>query len=88
MNLRGKENNSDYCEDGYRELREEKKAASFTFTPKLWINLTKAIGMILKQRKSVGTFAYPMIAFEFASWLVLGFTMLLLKLTLEQKQLK
>lgn len=88
LNLWGKENNPDYCEDGYRELLEKKKAASFTLTPKLWISLTKAIGITSKQGKSGGTFAHFMIACEFASWFVPEFKMLLLKLSLGRKQLK
>lgn len=88
LNLWEKENNPDYCEDGYKELPEKKKGASFTLTPKLWINQTKAIGIASKQGKSGGTFAHPMIACEFASWLTPEFKMLLLKLSLGRKKLK
>lgn len=88
LNLWEKENNPDYRENGYRELLEKKKAVSFTLTPKLWIDQTKAIGIISKQGKSGGTFAHPMIACEFVSWLVPEFKMLLLKLSLGRKQLK
>lgn len=87
LNLWEKENNPDYCEDGYKELLEKKKAASFTLTPKLWISLTKAIGITSKQGKSGGTFAHPMIACEFASWVAPEFKMLLLKLSLSRQQL-
>lgn len=69
------------------ELLEKKKAASFTLTPKLWVDRTKAIGMFSKQGKSGGTFAHPMIACEFASWLTPEFKMLLLKLSLNKQQL-
>nr|WP_325240409.1 hypothetical protein [uncultured Oscillibacter sp.] len=41
------------------ELLEKKKVASFTLTPKLWVDRTKAIGMFSKQGKSGGTFAHP-----------------------------
>ena len=34
-------------------------------TPKLWIDRTKAIGIVSKQGKFGGTFAHPMIACEF-----------------------
>ena len=88
LNLWEKENNPDYCEDGYKELLEKKKAASFTLTPRLWISLTKAIGITSKQGKSGGTFAHPMISCEFASWLVPEFKILLLKLSLGREQLK
>lgn len=88
LNLWEKENNPDYCEDGYKELLAKKKGASLTLTSKLWISQTKAIGMTSKQGKSGGTFAHPMIACEFASWFVPEFKMLLLKLSLGRKQLK
>lgn len=88
LNLWEKENNPDYCEDAYMELMEKKKAASFTLTPKLWINQTKALGLMSKQGKFGGTFAHPMIACEFASWLTPEFKILLLKLSLEIKQLR
>ena len=67
---------------------EEKKAASFTLTPKLWIERTKAIGIVSKQGKSGGTFAHPMIACEFASWVAPEFKILLLELSLNRGQLK
>lgn len=46
LNLWEKENNPDYCESGYKELLEKKKAASFTLIPKMWISQTKAIGIV------------------------------------------
>lgn len=58
LNLWEKENNPEYCEDGYKELLDKKKAASFTLTPKLWIDRTKAIGITSKQGKSGGSFAH------------------------------
>lgn len=88
LNLLEKENNLGYSEAGYMELLERKKAASFTLTPKLWIDRTKAIGMFSKQGKSGGTFAHPMIACEFASWITPEFKMLLLKLSLNRGQLR
>ena len=56
LNLWEQENNPDYSEAGYEELLEKKKAASFTLTPKLWIDRTKAIGIVSKQGKAGGTF--------------------------------
>ncbi len=88
LNLWEKENNPDYCEAGYEKLLEKKKAASFTLTPKLWISQTNAIGITSKQGKSGGTFAHPIIACEFASWLTPEFKMLLLKLSLDCGQLR
>lgn len=86
LNLWEKENNPDYSEGDYTELLEKKKTASFTLTPKLWIERTKAIGIVSKQGKSGGTFAHPMIACEFASWLTPEFKMMLLKLSLEREK--
>lgn len=88
LNLWEQENNPDYSEDGYEELLEKKKAASFTLTLKLWIDRTKAIGIVSKQGKTGGTFAHPMIACEFASWIAPEFKMLLIKLSLGRTHLK
>ena len=88
LNLWEQENNPDYSEAGYEELLEKKKAASFTLTPKLWIDRTKAIGIVSKQGKAGGTFAHPMIACEFASWIAPEFKMLLIKLSLGRTHLK
>lgn len=88
LNLWEKENNPDYSEADYMDLLEKKKTASFTLTPKLWIDRTKAIGMFSKQGKAGGTFAHPMIACEFASWVAPEFKMLLLKLSLDRKKLR
>ena len=88
LNLWEKENNPDYSEAGYIELLEKKKTASITLTPKLWIERTKAIGIVSKQGKSGGTFAHPVIACEFASWLTPEFKMLLLSLSLNRERLK
>ena len=88
LNLWGQENNPDYREVGYIELLEKKKTASFTLTPKLWIEKTEAIGIASKQGKGGGTFAHPMIGCEFASWISPEFKMLLLKLSLDRERLK
>ena len=87
LNLWEKENNSDYRDAGYIKLLEKKKTASFTLTPKLWIEETKAIGIVSKQGKSGGTFAHPIIACEFASWIAPEFKMLLLRLSLNRTKL-
>lgn len=75
LNLWEQENNPNYSETGYAELLKRKKTASFTLTPKLWIDQTKAIGIVSKQGKNGGTFAHPMIACEFASWIAPEFKM-------------
>ena len=79
LNLWEQENNPNYSEVGY---------ASFTLTPKLWIDQTKAIGIVSKQGKNGGTFAHPMIACEFASWIAPEFKMQLLRLSLDKTKLR
>ena len=88
LNLWEQENNPNYSETGYAELLKRKKTASFTLTPKLWIDQTKAIGIGSKQGKNGGTFAHPMIACEFASWIAPEFKMQLLKLSLDRTKLR
>lgn len=88
LNLWEQENNPNYSETGYAELLKRKKTASFTLTPKLWIDQTKAIGIVSKQGKNGGTFAHPMVACEFASWIAPEFKMQLLKLSLDRTKLR
>lgn len=88
LNLWEQENNPNYSETGYAELLKRKKTASFTLTPKLWIDQTKTIGIVSKQGKNGGTFAHPMIACEFASWIAPEFKMQLLKLSLDRTKLR
>lgn len=52
----------------------------FSMSPTQWIKRTNAIGIISKGGKySIGTFAHPDIAFEFASWLSPEFKLYLIK---------
>lgn len=88
LSLWEQENNPNYSETGYAELLKRKKTASFMLTPKLWIDQTKAIGIVSKQGKNGGTFAHPMIACEFASWIAPEFKMQLLKLSLDRTKLR
>lgn len=88
LNLWEQENNPNYSEVGYAELSKRKKNASFTLTPKLWIDQTKAIGIVSKQGKNGGTFAHPIIACEFASWIAPKFKMQLLRLSLDKTKLR
>ena len=88
LNLWEQENNPNYSEVGYAELSKRKKNASFTLTPKLWIDQTKSIGIVSKQGKNGGTFAHPMIACEFASWIAPEFKMQLLRLSLDKTKLR
>ena len=64
-------NNPNFNLTGFREIKvKEVGYDSFTMSPTRWIKTTNAIGLISKGgRYSLGTFAHPDIAFEFASWL-------------------
>ena len=54
----------------FDQIKTEYGKNSFTMSPSQWIKRTKAIGIIAKAGKySLGTFAHPDIAFEFASWI-------------------
>jgi hypothetical protein len=60
-------------------IRMKSGLNSFILTPKKWIISTNAIGIISKQGKYGGTFAYKDIAMEFASWLSVEFKLYLIK---------
>ena len=54
----------------FDQIKTEYGRNSFAMSPTQWIRRTKAIGIISKGgRYSIGTYAHPDIAFEFASWL-------------------
>ena len=54
----------------FDQIKTEYGVNSFVITPTQWVRRTKSIGIISKGgRYSLGTFAHPNIAFEFASWL-------------------
>ena len=54
----------------FDQIKTEYGKNSFAMSPTQWIKRTNAIGFISKGgRYSIGTFAHPDIAFEFASWL-------------------
>ena len=54
----------------FDQIKSEYGKNSFAMSPTQWIKRTNAIGIISKGgRYSIGTYAHPDIAFEFASWL-------------------
>ena len=54
----------------FDQIKTEYGKNSFAMSPTQWIKRTSAIGIISKGgRYSIGTYAHPDIAFEFASWL-------------------
>ncbi len=74
-------NNKNFNFTEFREIKNNEVGySSFTLSPKRWIDRTNAIGIYSKGGKySIGTFAHPDIAFEFASWLSPTFKLYLIK---------
>ena len=74
-------NNESFNLTEYREIKiNEIGTSSYTMSPKQWIQRTNAIGMISKGgRYSIGTYAHPDLAFEFASWLSVEFKLYLIR---------
>lgn len=74
-------NNENFNFTEYREIKiDEIGTSSYTMSPKQWIKRTNAIGIISKGGKySIGTYAHPDLAFEFASWLNVEFKLYLIK---------
>jgi hypothetical protein len=70
MGLWERMNNSDFNLTGFREVKMLSTETGFALSPKQWITMTNAIGIVSKAgRYGGGTFAHRNIAFEFASWL-------------------
>lgn len=74
-------NNEKFNLTEYREIKiNEIGTSSYTMSPKQWIKRTNAIGLISKGGKySLGTYAHPDLAFEFASWLNVEFKLYLIR---------
>ena len=74
-------NNENFNFTEYREIKiNEIGTSSYTMSPKQWIQRTNAIGLISKGGKySIGTYAHPDLAFEFASWLNVEFKLYLIR---------
>lgn len=52
---------------------------AFTLSPARWIEATRAIGIVSQPGRYGGTYACSDIAFEFASWISVGFRLYLVK---------
>lgn len=64
----------------FDQIKTEYGRNAFAMSPTQWVKRTKAIGIISKTgRYSIGTFAHPDIAFEFASWISPEFKLYLIK---------
>ena len=74
-------NNEKFNLTEYRKIKiNEIGTSSYTMSPKQWIQRTNAIGLISKGGKySLGTYAHPDIAFEFASWISVEFKLYLIR---------
>ena len=73
-------NNKDFNLVEFDQIKTEYGKNSFAMSPTQWIKRTNAIGFVSKGGKySIGTFAHPDIAFEFASWLSPEFKLYLIK---------
>ena len=71
--------NPDFNLVEFDQIKTEYGKNSFAMSPTQWIKRTNAIGIISKGgRYSIGTFAHPDIAFEFASWLSSEFKLYLI----------
>ena len=64
-----KDNNPNFRDDECNQLIEQLKLPSFTLTPKKWITLTNAKGIVSKQGNNGGTLAHRDIALDFQLWL-------------------
>jgi len=71
--------NPDFKHIEFDVFRKQAGLNSFTLTPKRWIEMTNAIGIISKSGRYGGTFAHKDIAFEFASWISIEFKLYIIK---------
>ena len=78
-------NNINFNSVEFDRIKSEAGYNSFTLSPKKWISLTNAIGIISKSGRYGGAFAYSDIAFEFASWISAEFKMYVIQ---DYKRLK
>ena len=63
-------NNGNFKPTDFEGFKSKPGQNAFTISPKRWIALTNAIGLIVKSGKyGGGTFAHKDIALEFASWI-------------------
>lgn len=79
LGLWEKINNQNFKSIEFDGLKQIAGSNSFSLTPKRWIDLTKAVGIISKNGRYGGTYAHKDIAFEFATWLSPEFKLYLIK---------
>lgn len=72
--------NSNFNLVEFDQIKTEYGRNAFSMSPSQWIKRTNAIGVVSNGGKySVGTFAHPDIALEFASWIDSSFKLYLIK---------
>jgi hypothetical protein len=72
-------NNPDFNSIEFDGIKNLSGSNSFSLTPKRWIDVTNATGIVSKTGRYGGTFAHKDIAFEFATWLSAEFKFYLIK---------
>ncbi len=72
-------NNPDFKGVDFDPLLREAGSNAFTLSPSRWIELTGAIGVIIKNGANGGTYAQKDIAIKFASWVSVEFELYLIK---------
>ena len=62
-------NNVDFKPLEFEGFKNRAGLNSFVLTPRQWIDVTNAIGLVSKSGRYGGTYAHKDIAFEFATWI-------------------
>jgi hypothetical protein len=79
LGLWEKINNVNFNSIEFDGIKQKSGLNSFSLTPKRWIEVTGAIGLVSKTGRVGGTFAHRDIAFEVATWLSPEFKLYLIK---------
>ncbi|MEK7223910.1 MAG: KilA-N domain-containing protein [Pseudomonadota bacterium] len=72
-------NNVDFKPLEFEGFKNRAGLNSFVLTPRQWIDVTNAIGLVSKSGRYGGTYAHKDIAFEFASWISVEFKLYLIR---------
>ena len=71
--------NSDFKPLEFEGFRKQAGANAFTMSPKKWIEVTNAIGIVSKSGRYGGTYAHSDIAMSFATWISPEFQLYIMK---------
>ncbi len=72
-------NNTNFNPIEFEGVLAKSGTNAFTLSPTKWINITNAIGLIVKIGRYGGTYAHKDIAFKFASWISAEFELYMIK---------